>query len=785
MQSPVIFITYFLAFLELGRVAKAASSNERDVDIEHGALGGVHTHFRAAEYLPQSLSAPNAGYKGKRAQAVKAEAAQFVAVANRYTKETARQVIESFDVAAFVPPSSFICVGDAHDAVQAEKLEDIRFVGLLNSTLKLDAFLRQVYSNQQSPDSLRHGLSSAIHYDPGSRLNSSSADELVTLHVSLPPKLGTRSHADGEQSAVEAFKDIRHENGVVIAHADGRSASLSLEIQLLKLTSVVHTLMYKSWVHFVQLHMPLQTLNTYTVGISQGASSSPKGTPVWNAGFTGKGEIAGMGDTGVDTSNCYFSKPDNKVIYNDLADKVDSNGHGTHVAGTMVGNAGDQGNEQGAAKDARMSFVDLQEYEKGDDSGALELPSSDTQNLKEDYLDLLYRDGAKVSAHSFGACNSRLYCGYNKFSQDFDWFAWERQDALPVVAAGNEFSISRVLSPGNAKNALAVGATLSPRSSAESDEVVSLARKTGNNVLNLFLSLPPLPIISVVDVGKIAQMQSFSDAGLVDGSNFGIESIVINDSPQECVYRSDGLADKIVVGNGFCDGMSTLAKKAANASAKAYIHVPSASNWFELTSAPRTHFEETGLGNVGIPVGYAAYNPGRELLYSLIENMTSIIGSFQVRSFDTSRLWESFLAEYSSLGPVLNDAGALPRIKPDVVAPGDQIRSAKAGTECGTTSARGTSMATPSVAGAAVLARQYLRKQIGVSNPSGSLIAAVMINSAEPMVRFPGLQNRMFPIIFVPFPLCLNLHMQWINPDCCHGFDVPHAAWIRISSITE
>ena len=102
------------------------------------------------------------------------------------------------------------------------------------------------------------------------------------------------------------------------------------------------------------------------------------------------------------------------------------------------------------------------------------------------------------------------------------------------------------------------------------------------------------------------------------------------------------------------------------------------------------------------------------------------------------------VASFSSIGPTADG-----RIKPDIVAPGVQICSARAeeaqnpaGWSCssarhsGTTtplymSADGTSTAAPVVGGAALLARQFLRTELSISNPDSALIKAILINGAR------------------------------------------------------
>ncbi len=102
------------------------------------------------------------------------------------------------------------------------------------------------------------------------------------------------------------------------------------------------------------------------------------------------------------------------------------------------------------------------------------------------------------------------------------------------------------------------------------------------------------------------------------------------------------------------------------------------------------------------------------------------------------------VSDNSSLGPTSDG-----RIKPDLVAPGIMICSARAeeanlatGGACSDSThdgsstpmymtMSGSSMATPVVAGASAMARQYLREVAGIQFPRSDLIRALLVNGAD------------------------------------------------------
>lgn len=112
------------------------------------------------------------------------------------------------------------------------------------------------------------------------------------------------------------------------------------------------------------------------------------------------------------------------------------------------------------------------------------------------------------------------------------------------------------------------------------------------------------------------------------------------------------------------------------------------------------------------------------------------------------------LSSFSSRGPTYDN-----RVKPDIIAVGQLVTSANSDNDtsskqCGDSnptediraavySTQGTSMATPTLAGGVALIRQYFREGYHVAgvkdttkgiNPSGTLLKAMAIHSAQPMV---------------------------------------------------
>lgn len=99
------------------------------------------------------------------------------------------------------------------------------------------------------------------------------------------------------------------------------------------------------------------------------------------------------------------------------------------------------------------------------------------------------------------------------------------------------------------------------------------------------------------------------------------------------------------------------------------------------------------------------------------------------------------LASFSSRGPTSDN-----RIKPDLVAPGSIINGVRLNRPPSYTTAQGTSMSCPNLAGTALLTRQWLKSYEQRPKPSAALVKAMLINGARPIVEdYNGTAIQYYP----------------------------------------
>ena len=227
--------------------------------------------------------------------------------------------------------------------------------------------------------------------------------------------------------------------------------------------SAVPALASRGDVQWIEERPPVATQNDKAV-----AASHLNASAAWQAlGLTGKGQLVGHADTGLDTGVT-------NTIHADLRDNIraiiargrpgdasDRNGHGTHTAGSILGSgAASAGQFRGVAWEAQLvhqSVVDSYGYFSG-------LPADLYELFAETYA-----YGACVHSDSWG---SDVFGAYDADCRSADLFAWDHPDHLAVFAAGNSgrdgdangvVDTGAICSPAAAKNVLTVGAAESDR----------------------------------------------------------------------------------------------------------------------------------------------------------------------------------------------------------------------------------------------------------------------------------------------------------------------------------
>ena len=212
---------------------------------------------------------------------------------------------------------------------------------------------------------------------------------------------------------------------------------------------------------------------------------------VWNTlGLRGEGQIVAVTDGGFDQGAM-----DAELLHDDFEDGAggsrvvalydlvgdgagDTNsGHGTHVAGSVLGNGQRSGSDPlhhsypstayaGAAPEARLVFQATEENATGFLTG---IPAD---------LNLLftqtYTSGARVHSNSWGAALDGEYAGS---AQNVDEFVWDHPEMVILFAAGNSgedadgdgrVDATSLGSPAAAKNVITVGASENLRPSGSS-----------------------------------------------------------------------------------------------------------------------------------------------------------------------------------------------------------------------------------------------------------------------------------------------------------------------------
>lgn len=187
----------------------------------------------------------------------------------------------------------------------------------------------------------------------------------------------------------------------------------------------------------------------------------------------GSGQVVAVADTGFDKGSTTDVHPafNNRVLKLYSLGRPnrpnDPDGHGTHVAGSILGDGISSilgGAIRGTAPKAKLIFQSVL-----DDRGGLGGIPADLNDL---FLRPYQDDGARVHSNSWGVPGSNGR--YSANSREVDDFVWNHRDFVVCFSAGNDgtdknrdgvIDAGSVSDPGTAKNCITVGASENDRPS--------------------------------------------------------------------------------------------------------------------------------------------------------------------------------------------------------------------------------------------------------------------------------------------------------------------------------
>lgn len=332
----------------------------------------------------------------------------------------------------------------------------------------------------------------------GGRVTPLQPEQPAPATAALPAEALTRRQVEivlfpGE-GAAEVAAQVRAGGGAVLSEEEERVVAVVDQEQIAALAALPQ----------------VQAITPFSVPVLHNdAARLVMGVPVSQVfadlTLTGANQIVAIGDTGLDTGNAaaihadfagriagITSMPVNSIwnpyITNppgsdDGAADIDS-GHGTHVAGSVLGNGasaialGDPTTPRGVAPEARVFTQAIEQQvtwktvaQLAADGlaapfapwppapiGLYGIPT----NLN-DLFTPAYAAGARIHTNSWGSSALSQLGLYNSNARAVDQFMWNNRDMLILFSAGNEgeggTNEGTVGPPGTAKNCLTVGAS--------------------------------------------------------------------------------------------------------------------------------------------------------------------------------------------------------------------------------------------------------------------------------------------------------------------------------------
>ncbi|VVB71628.1 Subtilisin-like serine protease [uncultured archaeon] len=400
-------------------------------------------------------------------------------------KEEWKQEIENIGgkIEDPLPSYSFIVEMDEKTLNTVNSLPYVRWVGHYDPSLRLAPGVLESVATPEVPGER------AIVSDAGVR-KALFSNKATALPNTFLIRLQSEDLIDGAVAEIENLGA-----SIETVQRSARSIAVSFPPQTENLPSKLEQIASIHGVQMVDLVKVRQLRNNVATKIMTESLGSPS---VPNLPFTGKGEIIGIADTGIDTGDPntihedfngriagitswkiipYYDSWVNNPGADDGPEDLDS-GHGTHVAGSVLGSGkrsqgGPEKSIRGLAYEAKLFFQAVEqkmkwkvEYhrQKYGDFTLSGIPD----DISEIFLQA-YQAGARIHTNSWGGGD---YGAYDEQSRDLDRFVWEHKDMVILFAAGNDgadtnrdgkIDTESITPPATAKNCIAVGASESLR----------------------------------------------------------------------------------------------------------------------------------------------------------------------------------------------------------------------------------------------------------------------------------------------------------------------------------
>ena len=406
--------------------------------------------------------------------------------------------------------------------------------------------------------------------------------------------------------------------------------------------------------------------------------------------------------------------------------------HGTHVAGIVAGNNGED--FFGVAPEAQLLVMKVFDEQGSTSDAALNAGLDDAVKLGADSINM-----------SLGS-TAGFY--YDRGTEDEAYNnCWDAGVNL-LIAAGNEYTNAlgnqygnnlamadtpdnaAVAAPSTSYSALSVASVNNCKS--RSDYFLQGEEGSGEHI----------PFSQAGNAGTRNNYNIFDELRAYPNNSASFEYVVIGGYGEEADYvaagcaAADALQGKVAVVNRGSTSFETKATVAKNHGAKAVIFV---------NNVARAGAFSPAFNNYVLPSCGVSLESG-EILRDAEEKTVTFGPSETSRWYGTVAAgdkipWVDFfeasdgyqMSSFSSWGPAPNLA-----IKPEISAPGGNIVSAVIGG--GYESYSGTSMATPHMAGAAALVRSYV-KSLGITDDPQeirTLTENLMMSTAVPGTNDTG-----------------------------------------------